>query len=111
MDNANEKISVLIAEDHDLTRQGLIFGIKRDPRFAITGEATDGQEAVDQYERKRPALVIMDLGLPVMDGGEATRQIKMIDSTAKIIILTSHNGRSEVFSAFRAGANAYCIKT
>ena len=62
MDNANEKISVLIAEDHDLTRQGLIFGIKRDPRFAITGEATDGQEAVDQYERKRPALVIMDLG-------------------------------------------------
>lgn len=110
MDPTGEKISVLIVEDHDLTRQGLIFGIKKDPRFDITGEATNGQEAVELYERKRPGLVIMDLGLPVLDGVQATRQIKAIDTTARVIILTSHSDRADVFGAFSAGANAYCIK-
>lgn len=110
MDAPLQTWSVLIAEDHDLTRQGLIFGINKHAHFRVTAEALDGKEAIDLFMRRRPTMVIMDLGLPVLDGVEATRQIKIVDPLAKIIILTSHNNREEVFSAFSVGANAYCMK-
>lgn len=112
MDTAEEfaPLSVLVVEDHDLTRQGLVLGIGKHPRFQVKGEAIDGKEAVDLFVRHQPELVVMDIGLPVMDGLEAARQIKLLDPSAKIVILTSHNEKEQVFSAFTSGANAYCMK-
>jgi DNA-binding NarL/FixJ family response regulator len=100
----------MIVEDHELTRQGLSYGLKRHAGFEIVAEAEDGEEAVALAAEHHPDIVLMDIGLPVLNGIQATRKIKAAQPDIKVLMLTSHNEQSKIFEAFAAGANGYSLK-
>jgi DNA-binding NarL/FixJ family response regulator len=106
----DESIKIVIVEDHEFTRIGLKMFLEKVPDFAVIGEASDGKEAVDEVLRLQPRVVLMDIGLPTIDGIEATRQIKKTLPDVKIIMLTSHNSDEDIFAALSANANGYCLK-
>ena len=103
-------IRVLIAEDQRMVREGIIALLEDEPEIEIAGEATNGQEAGDLVERLRPDVVLMDLQMPVMDGPEATRQIKARAPEARILVLTTYATDEFIFKALRAGAQGYLLK-
>lgn len=103
-------IRILIVEDHELTRNGLIFSFNRKSSFDIVGEADNGAKAIRLAEDKQPDVILMDLAMPVMDGVAATQEIKKRFPEIKIVILTSHQDEQEVYASLAAGAHAYCLK-
>ncbi len=105
-----EEIKVIIVEDYKLTRVGLKSTLNEYEHINVIGEAEDAQEGIDIIKKLKPDVVLMDLGLPGMNGLEATMKLKEQGSDAKIIILTSHERGEEVIAALGAGANAYCLK-
>jgi len=105
-----DKINVLIVEDHALTRFGLKTALEAHDSFGSIYEAENGERCIEAIIEFRPNLVIMDLGLPGINGIEATKQIKSFDENIKVLILTSHKNETEVWDALLAGANAYCMK-
>lgn len=105
-----DKINVLIVEDHVLTRFGLKTALEGHNGFGEIYEAENGERCIEAIIKFKPDLVIMDLGLPGINGIEATRQIKSFDEKIKVLILTSHKNEDEVWDALSAGANAYCMK-
>lgn len=106
----NPEISILIVEDHTLTRFGLKTAFESLSQVKNITEAEDGETGIELAKQLSPDVVLMDLGLPGINGIEATRIIKQHNSQIKVIILTSHNNNSEVWAALSAGANAYCLK-
>lgn len=105
-----DKIRILMVEDHKLLRVGLKAIFEEYPMLEVIGEAEDGQTAVKLARELKPDLILMDIGLPVMSGIEATRRIKESNPEIKIVILTSHALENEVMEALAAGANAYAMK-
>ncbi|MCA9798912.1 MAG: response regulator transcription factor [Cyanobacteria bacterium HKST-UBA04] len=103
-------IRLLIAEDHELSRQGLIYGLNKHDRLTVVGEAEHGQEAVAMAEDLKPDVILMDIVMPVLNGIGATAQIKAERPDTRIIMLTSHGEEDKVFEAFSAGADGYCLK-
>lgn len=103
-------ISVVIVEDYKLTRVGLKSALNEYPHINVVGEAEDADSGVNMIEQLKPDVVLMDLGLPGMNGLEATIKVKEKNLDTKIIILTSHERGEEVIAALGAGANAYCLK-
>lgn len=106
----NTPIKILLVEDHELTRQGLAYGLDKFSNFTITAAAEDGQEALDLVAQHQPDIVLMDIVLPVLNGIKATRKIKEQYPDTKILMLTSHKEQDKVFEAFHAGADGYCMK-
>jgi DNA-binding NarL/FixJ family response regulator len=106
----NTVIRLVLVEDYKLVRIGLRSVLNEDPRINVVGEAETGEQGVDLIKSLKPDVVILDLGLPGIDGIEVTKIIKNFDDTIKIIILTSHEVEDEVLAALSAGANAYCLK-
>ena len=106
----SQPIKIMLVEDHELTRQGLAYGLSKYAQFQIVAEAEDGQEAVMLAEKERPQLILMDIVLPVINGIKATQQIKAIAPDIKVLMLTSHNEQEKVLEAFTAGAEGYCMK-
>lgn len=104
------KKNLLIVEDHELTRFGLKTTFEDVDYIGVIYEASSGEDAVEIFKNNKIDLVIMDLGLPQMNGIEATQAIHAINNDAKIIILTSHGDEKEVLNSLKAGANAYCSK-
>lgn len=104
------KKNILIVEDHELTRFGLKTTFEDVDMVGVIYEASSAEEALDVFKNNQIDIVIMDLGLPNMNGIEATQAIRDINKDAKVIILTSHNDEKEVLSSLKAGANAYCSK-
>ena len=104
-------ISVFIADDHELTRQGLRYAFRGHKEVEVVGEAGDGNDIVSQVCAGQPDVVLMDIVLDGMDGIEATRQIKQQRPEIRVVMLTSHDSDERIFSAFSAGADAYCLKT
>lgn len=104
------KYNVLITEDHTLIRFGLKTALQSKPYIGEIFEAGDAQTAINIVKSKKPDAVIMDLGLPGINGIEATKQIKYISSDIKVLILTSHKTKEEVIDTVKAGASAYCSK-
>ena len=104
------KKNLLIVEDHELTRFGLKTTFEDVDYVDVIYEASSGEDAVEVFKNNTIDLVIMDLGLPKMNGIETTQTIHSINPDAKIIILTSHNDEKEVLNSLKAGANAYCSK-
>ena len=104
------KKNLLIVEDHELTRFGLKTTFEDVDYVDVIYEASSGEDAVEVFKNNTIDLVIMDLGLPKMNGIETTQAIHSINPDAKIIILTSHNDEREVLNSLKAGANAYCSK-
>ena len=108
-------ISVVLIEDHDLTRMGLRTALQQQDSIDILGEAANGKNGLELITQLKPDIAIVDIGLPDMDGIELTRKFKQSQSEGekihtKILILTMHDDELEVLSAFAAGADSYCIK-
>ena len=104
------KQNILIVEDHELTRFGLKTAFEGVDFVGSLYEADSAETAIEIFNNNKIDIVIMDLGLPVMNGIDATKRIRSSNKDVKIIILTSHNDEKEVLNSLRAGANAYCSK-
>lgn len=106
-----ESKRILIAEDQEIVRIGLKLVLEKDPAISVVGEANNGARAIEQAQLLKPHLVLMDLGMPVVDGIDATKAIKQSLPDTKIIILTTHDSEADVFAALAAGAEGYCLKS
>ncbi len=106
-----EKTSVFIIEDHTFTRDGLRTAINHDEGLKVVGEARSAEEALERLPFSDVQIVVMDIGLPGMDGIEATRVIKAKFPTVRVVMLTAHGLEAEVFASLASGADAYCLKT
>lgn len=104
------KKNLLIVEDHELTRFGLKTTFEDADFIDVIYEAASAEDAIEIFKNNNIEIVIMDLGLPNMNGIEASRIIHELKPDAKIIMLTSHNDEKEVLNSLKAGANAYCSK-
>jgi len=104
------KKNLLIVEDHELTRFGLKTTFEDVDFIDTIYEAASAEEAIEIFKGNSVDIVIMDLGLPNMNGIEATQAIRSLNADVKVIILTSHNDEKEVLNSLKAGANAYCSK-
>ena len=85
-----KKITVLLAEDHAIVRQGLRTLLETEGHFEVVGQAQTGREAVELAATLRPDVILMDIAMPVLNGLEATRQILAADPAAKVIVLSAH---------------------
>jgi DNA-binding NarL/FixJ family response regulator len=101
---------VLIADDHLIMREGLKALLESHEDIEVAGEATNGQEAIEQVAKLQPDVVLMDITMPVMNGLDATRAIKKAHPEVKILILTMHEGDAYFFNILEAGASGYFIK-
>lgn len=104
------RIRIMLVEDQRIVREGLIALLEDEAEIEIVGEAPDGLQAVELYQRVQPDVVLMDLQMPVVDGPEATRRIRAIDSAARILVLTTYGTDEFIFKALRAGARGYLLK-
>ena len=104
------KTNILIVEDHELTRFGLKTTFEGVDYVENIYEAESAEKAIEVFKEHPIDVIIMDLGLPNMNGIEATKQIRSANKDVKIIILTSHNDEKEVMNSLKAGAHAYCSK-
>ena len=105
-----DKVRVLIADDHRLFAEALEAILATDSRIEIAGYARHGREAVDLFDELRPDVVLMDISMPIMDGLEATRQIRSSKPTACVLMLTGSNSSTDVDRARQAGAAGYVTK-
>jgi DNA-binding NarL/FixJ family response regulator len=103
-------ITILTADDHPLIRDGLAAVLRGQSGFEVVGDAANGEEAIEAYERLHPDIVLMDLRMPVMDGLAATRAILADDPDARIIVLTTYDGDEDIHRALAAGARGYLLK-
>lgn len=106
----SKKIKILIADDQKLIREGLRVLLEMEEDFEIIGEATNGVEAYEFYIKLKPDIVLMDIQMPVMNGVEAIKKIKEVDSQAKIIILTTFDDDQYVYDGLKSGALGYILK-
>jgi len=106
----SEKIRVLLVDDQRLMREGLRTLLELEPDLQVTGEAGDGQAALDAYAALAPDVVLMDIRMPGMDGVEATRRLREQWPRARVIILTTFDDDASVFEGLRAGALGYLLK-
>jgi DNA-binding NarL/FixJ family response regulator len=104
------KRNIVIVEDHKILREGLKAILANEPDYEVVGEASNGIEAIHVIRRTRPDLVLLDLSMPKMDGFSVLRDIKGSFPEIKIMVLTIHESRDHVVEAFKAGADAYCVK-
>ena len=106
-----EQINVLIADDHPIVRQGMEMLLDIQDDIAVIGVVENGQEAVDFVETQPPDVVLMDLNMPLLNGIDATKKIRVISPHTKVIVLTSHHQDAMVFPAIKAGALSYLLKS
>jgi two-component system, NarL family, response regulator LiaR len=103
-------LKIAIFEDDPLIRLGLKQFLSAQPQLEIVGEAEDGYGAIECIRQQQIDLAIMDVGLPQLDGIEATRQIKLEFPQMRVLMLTSHEEETEIIAALSCGADGYCIK-
>lgn len=106
----SRSIKVTIIEDHDMTRMGLSFALSNHDSIEVLGTASDGLDGVEQALDLKPDLVIMDIGLPTIDGIEATRKIKNSMPEIKVLMNTSRDNEDDILDSFAAGADGYITK-
>jgi DNA-binding NarL/FixJ family response regulator len=103
-------IGVLLADDHAVVREGLRLVLQAHPDIRVLGEASDGRGAVCEVRRLHPDVVIMDIAMPQSNGIEATRRLRELVPSAKVVILSMHSTTEHIFRALRAGARGYLLK-
>jgi DNA-binding NarL/FixJ family response regulator len=104
------QLRVVIVEDHELARIGLSMTLTERGTITVVGEADDGKKGVELVLKLKPDVVLMDIGMPVMNGITATQEIKAKLPETKVVMLTSMNNSEEVLASLSAGADAYCMK-
>lgn len=106
-----EPIRILIVEDHAFTRDGLRATLNLEPDLRVVAEARSGEEALEVLRGQAADVAIVDIGLPGMDGIQAARELKRRWPDLRIVMLTAHDLREEVFASLASGADAYCLKS
>jgi two-component system response regulator NreC len=106
----DKTVKIFLADDHTIVRQGLAKLLEAESGFEVIGEAEDGREAVNRVQQMLPDVVIMDIAMPMLNGIEATRQIKKILPQIKIIILSMHSHDRYISELIGLGASGYLLK-
>lgn len=104
------KIRVMVVDDHDIVRYGICSVLKSSPDIEVVGEASNGVQAVDQFNDLRPDVVLLDISMPEMNGIETTRTIVKNHSNARVLILTMHLNEEYLNQVLSAGASGYILK-
>jgi two-component system response regulator NreC len=104
------QVRVLLADDHTLIRAGLRLVVDQEPEFTVVGEASDGRQAVALAQQLKPDIVVMDVGMPGLNGIEACRQIRESLPETQVVMLSMHSDEGYVLRALKAGARAYLLK-
>jgi two-component system, NarL family, response regulator NreC len=103
-------IRILLADDHNILRDGMRLLLERQPGFVVVGEAADGRETLQLAQDQRPDVVVMDIAMPNMNGIEATRRIVASHPSVGVVILSMHQDESYVLRSLKAGARGYLLK-
>ncbi len=103
-------ITILLADDHRVIREGLKAILQQEPGFQVLGEVSDGLQALDQVERLKPNVLLLDLSLPRIHGLEVARQSQKRSPDTRVIVLSMHANESYVIEALRSGAAGYVLK-
>ena len=103
-------LTVFVADDHAIVRDGLVAHLSAQPDLAVLGTASNGREAVTQILAHAPRIAILDISMPELDGIEATRQIVAAAPDVRVIILSMHGGAQHIFNALEAGVRGYLLK-
>ena len=111
MKGTQERFGILIVDDHPLLRSGLRGIIEQEDDMEVAGEAADGKEAIEQFRKLLPDVMLIDLQMPVMDGLQAITAIRSEFPDATIMVLTTFPGDARVVRAFTLGATSYLLKT
>lgn len=106
----NTPIRILLVDDHTIVRQGLSRLLGEYPEFQIVGEAFDGYSAIEQVGKLEPNVVIMDIAMPKMNGIEATRRLRKMFPTVKILILSMYSQKHYIHELFETGVSGYLLK-
>jgi DNA-binding NarL/FixJ family response regulator len=102
---------IFVADDHEVVRRGLCALLQAQPDWEVCGEAADGREALEKTQKLKPDVIILDIGMPSLNGLEATRQILKINPQTKILILTLHDSDQVVREVLNAGARGFLLKS
>lgn len=105
-----QSIRVLVVEDHNVVRQGLVALLNLEDGLEVVGEAADGVEAIAQFRKHHPDITLVDLRLPRLSGVEVIERIRMETPQARFIVLTTYDGDEDIYRALQAGARAYLLK-
>src|SRR4030095_16780841 len=105
-----ETIRVLCVDDHRLMREGIVRIVGVQPDMTVVAQASDGEQAVEQFLRVRPDVTLMDLEMPTMRGVQAIHAIRRHDPDARIVVLTMYHGDEDIYRAVAAGAVGYLLK-
>jgi two-component system NarL family response regulator len=105
-----QTITVLVADDHPVVREGLVTLVSRQPNMRVIGQAVNGSDALEKYRALHPDVALLDIRMPVMDGIEAARMICADDSAARVVIVTLLESEEDIYRALRAGALGYVLK-
>ena len=104
------QIRILLADDHTIIRSGLRLLLEQQPDFKVVAEAGDGREAVEFATKHHPEIAVLDIGMPQLNGIEATQQIVSREPRTRVVILSMHSDEGYVLRALKAGAHAYILK-
>ncbi|HET7207581.1 MAG TPA: response regulator transcription factor [Terriglobales bacterium] len=104
-------VRILLADDHEVVRQGLRTILQARPEWEIIGEADNGQRAIEAVKELRPDIVILDITMPIMSGLEATQAIAAAGVPTRVLIFTMHDSKSLVKAVRKAGAAGYVLKS
>jgi DNA-binding NarL/FixJ family response regulator len=103
-------VTIVLADDHAMVRQGLRTLLESDPQFEVVGEAADGREAIELLKRRMPTVLILDLMMPGLNGLETARKVLRLKSKTRVIVLSMYRNEPYVLEALRIGAAAYVAK-
>ncbi|MCF8144533.1 MAG: response regulator transcription factor [Deltaproteobacteria bacterium] len=106
----DKTISLFLADDHTIVRQGLVKLLEGETDLRVVGEAENGREAVEKVEKLKPNVVLMDIAMPLLNGIEATRQIRKVCPQTKVIVLSMHSHDRYISELFSLGASGYLLK-
>jgi len=111
LNSIDKRIRIMVVDDHPLLREGIAAVIDGQADMVLLAEATNGVEAVEQFEQHRPDITLMDLQMPAMNGIEAIIAIRARAPQARIVVLTTYRGDAQALRAFKVGASGYLLKS
>ncbi len=103
-------ISIMLADDHTIVRKGFRLLLEHEPDFSVLGEADNGRDAVEMALKLKPAVVLMDIMMPELNGFQATQRLRLMDDSIKVLILSMYSSQDHVHQVIQSGASGYLLK-